>query len=69
MAGLEQAMEAAGINSNMNDGRTAFDIAKADELTARVMEERIKRTPELLRQVLEEKGLDREIAELARGEK
>ena len=52
MAGLEQAMEAEGINSNMNDGRTAFNIAKADELTARVMEERIKRTPEILRQVL-----------------
>ncbi|MQY67763.1 MAG: tyrosine-type recombinase/integrase [Hadesarchaea archaeon] len=47
----------------------AFDTAKADELTARVMEELIKRAPELLRQVLKEKGLDQEIVELARGEK
>jgi len=47
----------------------AFDTAKADELTARVMEELIKRAPELLRQVLKEKGLDQEIVELkARGE-
>lgn len=45
----------------------AFDTAKADEITARVMEELIKRAPDLLRQVLKEKGLDQEIAELSRG--
>lgn len=45
----------------------AFDTAKADEITARVMEELIKRAPKLLRQVLKEKGLDQEIAELSRG--
>ena len=47
----------------------AFDTARADELTARVMEEIIKRAPELLRQILKEKGLDQEISELAQSEK
>ncbi len=46
----------------------AFDTAKADEITARVMEEFIKQAPELLRRILKEKGLGREIAELAQGE-
>jgi len=43
----------------------AFDTYKADEITARVMEEFIKRAPELLQRILKEKGLDQEIAELA----
>lgn len=42
----------------------AFDTAKADEITARVMEELIKQTPELLHKILKEKGLDQEIAKL-----
>ena len=48
----------------------AFDAHKADEITAKVIEELIKRAPELLQQIVKERGLDREIAELAQaGEK
>ena len=47
----------------------AFDTAKADELTARVMERLLTRAPELVREILKEDGLDQKITELARGEK
>lgn len=43
----------------------AFDTHKDDELTARVMGELVKRAPELLRQILQEKGLSQEVEELA----
>ncbi|MFH1821669.1 MAG: site-specific integrase, partial [Methanobacteriota archaeon] len=43
---------------------SAFDLAQADELTARVIQGLIEKTPDLVRQVLKEKGLDREIIEL-----
>ena len=35
---------------------------RADELTARVMEELIKRAPKLIEQVLKETGIERELA-------
>jgi integrase/recombinase XerD len=42
----------------------AFDTYKADEVTATVMEEFMKRAPELLAAIVKEKGLDQKIAEL-----
>lgn len=36
----------------------AFDMARADEITARVMEKSIRRVPELMREILKEDGLD-----------
>lgn len=38
--------------------RAAFDTARADEITARVMEKSIRRVPELMREILKEDGLD-----------
>jgi hypothetical protein len=42
-------------------------VAKSDELMGKVIEALIEKAPELLRQVLKEKGLDREITEVSRG--
>lgn len=57
--------------SSAFDTKTAleFDRLKSqeDELSARVVEEFVKRAPRILKQILDETGLGRQITELGRG--
>lgn len=48
--------------------QTAFDSAKKDEIMARLVQAMIDKAPELLQQLVQETGLDREIEALEKGE-